>query len=151
MALSTQASNLAKQRALHYDFKPKVRLFLRQAFSYWAQFTSKPDLQVVEFASLTNTDAVIADSPCRVYGIWSYKPVTGTAYIKGTNNATTCSTDGTQDVTILTNGAKTAALLIYPDGLSCSAGFTMRGNTTASTGVSAGAAGSLGLCIVGAP
>lgn len=152
MALSLQDTNLAKQRFYNFDFKPKSRGFARWLFQYFSQYTRLAQLQVKEHDKLSNTDTVIADAACTLYGWILKKGTVTTSWSKLTNSATTCATDGTQDISIRTNPPVTngEVSIFFPDGMAMSAGITLRGNTTATGAGSSGTDGASGVVILGA-
>lgn len=155
MALSTQDFMLAKRRAFNYlrNFtKPKSMLIGQAFFSYLAQFTTKPDIQISEFDVLTNTDVVLANAACKLYAFFLYKPTATACFFKATDNATTCSTDGTQDISIKTAAlAKSEIELLFPDGRAMANGVTCQANTTGTGSTGSGANGVKGFAIIGGP
>lgn len=153
MSLSTQTSVLAKRRAGNWitNFsKSFTALAFGQAFWPWmAQFGGGIDLQVVEFAALTNTDVVIANAACHLYAICLQKATATKTVFKGTDNATTCTTNGGQDFSVTLN-AIGDAILFLPKGFACANGFTVQGNTTATGSTGSAANGPAGMVILGA-
>lgn len=150
MALSTQSNVLAKQRAFHYNFKPATQGFLRWLFSWFSQFAGNPDLQVVEFAALTNGNTVLADAACKLYGVFLSKDTATASWFKGADSATTAATDGSAEISQKTSGAGGEFCLIYPEGLALANGLTVCGNTTATGSTGSGANGPRGFVLIGA-
>lgn len=153
MSLATQASPLAKRRAMNFitaiSAKAFGRLILTAFFTGIQQFLGAPDLLVAEFSGLNNTDVVVAGEACSVYAIFMKVPTAVTGFFKGTNHATTCATNGSQDVSVLTNKIG-ETILLFPNKLAMSAGFTIRGNTTATGNTDPNAADKIkGFVIVG--
>lgn len=74
MALSTTSGLKAKRRALSalklFGFSPAVHNLVSQLFQDLAQQKGNPDLQIVELDNLGTTDQVVADAPCKLYGLF---------------------------------------------------------------------------------
>lgn len=150
MAISTADMVLAKRRFFHaVVLDTATKQLAMTLFSWLAQQGGKPDLQVVEYGPLSNTDVVIADAACSLRAIIVRKATATASYTKGTNHATTCSTDGTQDVSLKVSDTKYHALL-FPNGLAMSAGFTMQGNTTGTGSTGSSTNGAYGVVLLSA-
>lgn len=153
MALSTQVSVLAKRSANNWISgfgRAFSKIVMDRFWSWQSQFLGNIDLQVVKFGALDNTDVVIADAACTLYAVIIYKPTAVLSVWKGTNNATTCTTNGGQDFSVSQDKIG-EQLLLCGNGYSNSAGFTIRCNTTATGATSPNAADKpSGLCIIGA-
>jgi hypothetical protein len=134
MAITDQSSQLAKRRAQHWiaGFANGSFLFLvfQRFWSWFSQFGGNIDMSVVEFAGLTNTDTVLEAAACTLYALAFTKPTTVATFVKGTDNATTCATNGSQDLSIKMNTVGEHCIF-FPKGLTLTAGWTMRSNTTA--------------------
>jgi hypothetical protein len=133
MALSTQSAPLAKRRAGNYISafgKSFSRLVFTTFWSWIAQMNGSPDLQVVEFGALDNTDVVVADAACSIYAIVIKKPTATAGNFKAGDSATTCPTDGSGVLGIKGNKAG-EQVLFFPQKLTMASGFTIRANTTA--------------------
>lgn len=153
MAISVQASMLAKRRVFSYanGLKPGVVGLLSWLFQYFAQFKSNPDLQFVPMDTLTNGNTVIADAACKIYAIVLTKATATAAWFKGTDHASTSTTDGSQAIGFEISGAGNAVGLIFPDGLSMASGFTVCANTTGTGATGSGANGPAGFVLLGNP
>lgn len=106
---------------------------------YLAQQKKNPNIQVIPVDGVStasdggnNASVVAADSPCTLYGIYLKKVGATETIFKGSNNATTAGTDGTQDIAIAATVAGDV-FEIYPDGRAMSAGFTYCENTARTT------------------
>lgn len=152
MSLTTQVSVLAKRRALNWvsGFGRAFSSLIIKAWWQWqSQFLGNPDLQVVEFGALDNTDVVIANVACTFWAAVILKPTAVLSVFKATNNASTCSTNGAQDFSISQNLIGEQAL-VMGKGFTCSAGLTIRCNTTATGATAPNTADKpSGFCIVG--
>lgn len=150
MAISTQDIVFAKRRFFHaVNLDVATKGLAMALFSWLAQQGGKPDLQVVEYGPLSNTDVVIADAACSIRAIIVHKTTATASYTKGTNHATTCSTDGTQDVSLKVADTKYHGLF-FPNGLAMSAGFTMQGNTTGTGSSGSSTNGASGVVLLSA-
>lgn len=150
MALSTQAQVLVKQRIFNQDIQPATLGFLRWLFSWFAQFTALPALQVVQFAALTNGNTIIADAACRIYAVVLFKATATASWFKGADSATTAATDGSAEISQKVSGAGNEFSLLYPEGLAMANGLTVCANTTATGSTGSGANGPRGFIILGA-
>lgn len=157
MALNTQDPVLAKRRFFHSvvasgsaaaggdgaTYKMAIEFF-----SWLMQQGGRPNLQVVEITALTNTDQVIANAACKLYALILKKLTATATFSKGTDHASTCSTDGTQDFSL--KMADTYAHQVWwPRGRACASGWTMQGNTTGTGSSGSGANGAFGVCLLG--
>lgn len=152
MALSLESTILTKQRCLAETRKPDIQAQLKVFFSYLAQHRGSPTLQVTFFSALAGTDVVAADAACKLYAWYIKKPTASTtaAYVKGSNSASALDeADDTMHVYLPTNQE---VILLFPNGVPMSAGFTIGSNTTASGSTGSSAADQpAGFVIVGAP
>lgn len=125
-------------------------------FEWLAQQGGRPDLQVTEFGPLTGTSVVLSDSPCRVYGIFMHKGTVTASWFKGTDNATTAASNGSQDVSLRMGSTSSSqrtddtAALVFPYGLRMVNGFTVRADTTGTGSTGSSTDGMDGVCMVGA-
>ncbi len=152
MALSTQSAVLAKRRAGNWVSgfgKPFTQGALKWFWSWISQFAGNPDLQIKEFAALSDVEVVIADVACKLYALILAKATATATYTKATDSATT-SSDASSEIRIKQAGAATETVLFYPQGLPMASGITMQGNTTAGGGTGSAADGANGFAIVGA-
>lgn len=129
MALSLTKSVLVTQASRAESRKAKTQLFLQQLFQYLSQHKGSPDLQIVNFSGLQSASVVVADAPCRLYGLFLKKPTGSTVsvYAKATDDEATASV-GTNSITQLLP-AEAEQLLTYPDGLPFEAGIVVRADT----------------------
>lgn len=72
---------------------------------------------------------VLVDGPCTLYAIYMRKTGSTESVLKGSNHASTATTDGTQDLAFAQTVAGTE-LVVYPDGRALSTGLTVTVNTT---------------------
>lgn len=148
MALSTQDIVLAKRRFFHaVNLDAATRQLATALFSFLAQQGGKPDCQVVEFGPLSDTDVVIADTACQLLAIILHKTTATASFTKGTDHATTCSTDGTQDLSVKIADTKYHAVL-FPNGRACASGWTMLGNTTGTGSTGSSTDGAYGVVLL---
>lgn len=152
MAATTQISLLAKRRAQHWidGFGGAFSNLIFQRFWSWqSQFLGNIDLQTVEFGPLTTTNVVINGASCTLYAVIVNKPTAVLNVLKMTNNATTCTTNGGQDISISGNTIGEYVLL-FGKGYTLSTGLTIQCNTTP-TGSSAPSTADQpsGVCVIG--
>ncbi len=154
MAISLSAGVLVKQRALAETRKPHVQGSLKWLFSYLAQHFGNPNLQIVFFSGLADSEVVIADAACKIYATYIRVPSTSVAatYVKQTDHATT-SSDASSEYRYKIGGAGAQEeIFVAHRGLSMASGITMQGNTTANGGTASNAVDQAsGFVIIGAP
>lgn len=156
MAISTQSALLVKQKVFPQIRKPNIQFALKALFSYLAQFKGNPDLQMVPFAALDDTETIIADAACKIYATYMKKGAASTAatYVKQTDHATT-SSDASSEFRF--EMAELGLIVqeecvVYFNGAPMTVGVTMQGNTTPNGGTAAAAIdGVSGFVIIGAP
>jgi hypothetical protein len=154
MALSLEDPNLVKQKCRAESRKPDVQAGLKALFSYISQHLSSPNLQFVPFTELSSgsTASVIADVPCKLYGLFIQSPAAAAnkAYAKFTDDETTASATAFEVGLGIT--ATKQIFLSFPQGKSMANGIAARGDTAidGSTG-SAAADRVSGFAIVGGP
>lgn len=149
MALSTQDFVLAKRRFFHAASLDAACYQLAITFFSWlAQQQRKPDLQVVEFDSMT-ADVVIANAACTIYAIVAHKPTTTAATLKGSNHASAQA--ASTQVLAISQATVRSDVIFYPKGMALSLGLTMSSDTTpdGTTDSSAGD-GATGVVLLGA-
>lgn len=150
MAISIVAGVLAWQRASHFPADPGVQFQLQTLKSYLAAQKNNPDLQVVEFDHLTDTDVVIADAACKLYAIVWVKSTATAASFKGADSATVAS--DTASPIVMTFNSIGESCAIFPDGLPMANGFSIHSDTTPDGGTTSAAGdGAKGLVILGSP
>lgn len=151
MALVLQPANAVKQRCYADTRRPKIQALLKAFFMYHAQHKGNPDLAFIAFADLA-ASVVIADAPCRIFGVYLLKPPASTiaAYVKGSDSATTASATAPEwSIRLVTNVEE---MPLYLDGLPMTTGFALRADTTAAgTTGSAAADQPDGFVLLGAP
>lgn len=152
MAISPQDFTQAWRRVGNAmpGLKASIQMILTDVKSWFAQNTTLPDLQVVAFTALTSTDQVIANAACKLYVIVMIKLTATATFTKGTDHATTCSTDGTQGFSVKL-AAIGQSIIVWPHGEPMAAGFTMQGSTTGTGSTGSGANGASGFVILGNP
>lgn len=159
MSITTQAIVLARRRffnAVAVQSRTPNQAMGVAFFEWLAQQGGKPDLQVVEFAALTSGNTVISDSPCRIYAILFHKGTVTASFFKGTDNATTASSNGSQDISHRLGSSSSSqrvddvAALFYAYGFRCTAGFTVRADTTGTGSSGSGTDGPDGIVLLGA-
>jgi hypothetical protein len=107
-----------------------ARLMIDRWWSWVSQFLFSPDLSVGEFGPLTTTNVVITAVACTLYLIWITAPTATAGWFKATDNATTCTTSGAQDISVK-HAAIGEIILAWSKGFSLANGLTLQGNTTA--------------------
>lgn len=149
MALSLQDIVLAKRRFFHaVALSPATRMQTMALFSFLAQSKGSPQLQVVEFPALSSTDVVIANAACKLYAVVLHKATATATFFKATDHATTCSTDGTQDIS-LRLAAIQHTVLITASGKAFTNGITCQGSTTGTGATGSAANGADGVFLIG--
>lgn len=153
MAISTQDSLLVwrKVAGVGYSLKPYVQWALTQLKRWHSQFLGNPDLQLVQFSSLSDSETVIADAACKLYALVLQKAATATATFSKLTNSATTSSDASSELRFWSNSASQQDVFTWPNGLAFATGITMQGNTTANGGTSSGTDACSGFCIIGAP
>lgn len=154
MAISLSSAILVKRRALAEIRKPHVQLALKTLFSYLSQHAGNPQLQIVFFEGLSDSETVIADAACKIYATYLKVPSTSVAatYAKQTDHAS-ASSDASSEFRFEIGGAGAKEeILIYHTGAPMGTGVTMQGNTTANGGTGSNAVDrASGFVIIGAP
>lgn len=145
MAVATQSANLVWQKVKNYLSNINVAskganpvsqnafLALKQ---YLAQNKRNPDLQLVPVdGTLNSSDGgntaaqILCNGACTLYAVYLLKKGATETIFKGTNHASTPTTDGTQDLAIAATVAGDV-FEIYPDGRALSTGLTVTEDTT---------------------
>lgn len=145
MALTTQSGNLVWQKVKNFLSNTNVAskgtnpvtqnafLALKQ---YLAQNKRNPDLQLVPIDGTVNSSdggntvsQILLAGAGTLYAIYLFKKGATETIFKGSNNATTAATDGTQDIAIAATVAGDV-FEIYPDGRALSTGLTVTEDTT---------------------
>lgn len=142
MALSTQSANLVRQK-VHADTKnPGVFYALKSLFLHLAANKGNPDLQYCAIDGNTSAsdgsnsaNQVLADTACTIYAIYLKKTGSTATWFKATDNATTATTNGGQDISHVITTANDEYLFIYPTGHSMANGITVTENTSATGSV----------------
>ena len=145
MAFTPQSGNLVWQKVKNYLSSNNVAskgtnpvsqnafLALKQ---YLAQNKRNPDLQFLPIDGTVNSSdggntvsQILVAGACTLYAIYLFKKGSTETIFKGSNNATTAATDGTQDLAIAATVAGDV-FEVYPDGRALSTGLTVTEDTT---------------------
>lgn len=145
MALVTQSAGLVRQKAYNTVYgngtttlpnSPYNFYAIKALFLHLAANKGNPDLfykNIDGAASSSDGGAgastILVDAACTLYAVFLRKRGATETVFKGSNNATTAATDGTQDLAFALTAAGTE-LVVYPDGRALSAGLTVTQNTT---------------------
>ena len=78
-----------------------------------------------------NASQVVSSVACHLYAIYLYKNGTTVTWFKATDNATTATTNGGQNIQQAMTTAKDQYLFTYPTGFALANGLTITENTTA--------------------
>lgn len=140
MALSTESANKVWQRvfiALRGANEASTRIF-KELKQYLATQKGNPQLQFVSINGFTTasdgtaTASVVACAgACTLYGLYLKHSGTTACWFKGSNNATTAASDGTQVIAETSAVDKDEICRIWPNGKALSAGLTTTQQTTA--------------------
>lgn len=163
MAITLVAENLVWQtvRQALSGASPSVQLQLKALKTYLATQGKNIDLAYLVINGTTNSSdgtntasQVLADAACRVYAIYLKKSGTTACWFKGSDHATTATTDGTQ--VIAEHDANAAAgneiLRTFVAGKSLASGLTVTMDTTATGSTLTLLANKFdGFAIIGAP
>lgn len=140
MALSTQAIVLAKRRAFSAAKVMGLSSALTQVLSTLFQEISQKygavDLQVVEAVANSTTDAVVADTACKLYGVF-LKGGSSARDVRWADHASSADTP----TTTLAIGVSEQTAYVYPAGKAFTTGLTFD---------ESGASGPNGFFIIGA-
>ena len=124
MALSTQAAIKAKRRAFSalktFGFNSSVHQLASALFQELSQKSSNPDLQVVELDNLGTTDQVVADAPCKLYGLFLKGGSAGGDY-RSADHASSANTP----TTTIPVAASAHVVYSIPAGKSFTTGLTV--------------------------
>lgn len=155
MALTLEGIQLVKERCrIEARRNPAVADGLR-AFFKAMQALGNLDLQFVPISGLETADKVLADVPCKLYGLFFQKPAASTvdSWLKVSDHATVAAANG--DVTAKlrgTSGGNRSYFMNFGDGLPLPTGATAGAHTTVNAnGKSLVADAPTGFAIVGAP
>jgi hypothetical protein len=138
-----------KRRALNFPgISPEAQRQLKTFFETLGQLKGNPDLAVVEFDELSDTDVVLADAAAKLYFVYLQKDTATASWSKITDHASTAS-DAASELRF-----KTARIgdecIAYPSGLALANGATAQGTTTADGGTGSASDGAKGFVIIGA-
>lgn len=138
MALVTQSANLVRQKTFMINRNAGVFYALKALFLHLASNKGNPDLFIKNIDGTysasdggNNASQVLVDAACTLYAIYLKKTGSTAAWFKGSNHASTASTDGTQLIAINMATASQENLFLYPTGYALSTGLTVTENTTA--------------------
>lgn len=145
MALVTANANIARQKAYNFVYaaspaaasdSPFNFYAVKALFLHLAANKGNPDLffkaidgNVGASDGGNTASQVLVDAACTLYAVFLRKKGSTETILKGSNNATTAGTDGTQDLAFALTVAGTE-VVVYPDGRALSAGLTVTTNTT---------------------
>lgn len=151
MAIAPQEFTQAWRRAANYfpSFKPPLVEILKALKSAQAGLPVLPDLQIVPFDKLSDTEVVLANAACRLFALVLVKTTAVATFSKLTDNATT-SSDASSEFRIWQD-AIDQVVWVNPLGTPFANGITAQGNTTASGGTGSGVDGASGFVIIGNP
>lgn len=115
-----------------------VFMALKALFLHLAANKGNPDLFLKNIdGNVGSSDGgntasqVLVDGPCTVYAIYLKKTGATATWFKGTNHASTATTDGTEDFSYKLTTAAEEDLFLFPTGHALSTGLTITTNTTA--------------------
>jgi len=144
MALNLVNANIVRQQAYNAVYGTSKSTLKVSPYNYYAMkalfihlqmFAGNPALQLVGIDGFINSsnggntaDQVLANAPCTLYAVFLKKNGSTETVLKGANSASTCATDGTQDLAFALTSSGTE-LIVYPDGRAYSAGLTVTENT----------------------
>jgi hypothetical protein len=137
--MANENANLVRQKTRMSTKNPGVFYALKALFLHLAANKGNPDLTYMNIdpyynaSDGTNSDnQAIAAAATTLYAIYLKKGTGSVAnYFKGTNHASTGTTDGTQDLGYCITTANEENLFLFPNGHSLSAGLTISQNTAA--------------------
>jgi len=153
MAISVQDGVLAWRRISNsvLNLAPFVSFIFTALKTWLAQHGGNPDLQIVPFASLSDSETVIADAACKLYGLVLVKQGAATATFSKLTDSASASSDASSELRFWSNAVGQEQAFVWPTGLNFANGITMQGNTTANGGTTSGADACLGFCVIGRP
>jgi len=151
MAITTQDPILAWQRIANSvrNLKPYIQSELNAVKSYLVQQGGNPKLLVVPFSILSDSETVISDVACKLYGVVLVKQGAATATFSKLTDSATTSSDASSELRFWSNAVGQEQIATWAQGLPFASGITMQGNTTANGGTTSGANACLGFCIIG--
>ena len=158
MALTVQDGVLVWQKVAKavLGANPATQAAFRDLKNYITTQGKNPQLQFVPFSGASmasdsgNADVVLCSGACTLYATYLNKVGSVETIYKGSNNATTAATDGTQDHAIAATVAGDV-FAIYPKGRALSAGLTVAEDTTRTGATRTLAANAMsGFVIIGA-
>lgn len=166
MAVSTQSANLVWQKVKNYlsaqnvstlGANPVSQAAFQGLRMYLSQAKKNFDLQFVPIDGVysssdggNNSSQILIAGALTLYGVYLYKKGSTETIFKGTNHASTATTDGTQDIAIActTTGD---VFEIYPQGRALATGLTVTENTARTTSTLTLAANQMsGFVVIGA-
>lgn len=150
MALPTFVTALnVKRRALNFPgISPEVQRQIKTFFETIGQLKNNPNLAVVEFDELSDTDVVLADAPAKLYAIYIQKDTATLSFSKFHDHATTMDDDASTFREPLQRIGD--AFKSLPSGYALAAGLVAQGTTAAETGTGSASNGARGFVIIGA-
>lgn len=143
MAITVESSNRVWQRVKNAllngtgSNEASVRVLL-ELKKYLATFKGNPQLQFVSINGATsasdsgNTASnVLCSGACTLYALYLKKTGATACWFKGSNHASTASTDGTQPIAETSAVANDEICRVWPNGKALGTGLSITQNTTA--------------------
>lgn len=138
MALSTQSANIVRQKTYMINRNPGIFYALKALFLHLAANKGNPDLQIVNVdGGATASDGgntaaqVAANAACTLYAVYLKKTGSTATWFKATDNASTPTTNGGADISLVITTASDEVLLLFPTGHAMANGITYTEDTTA--------------------
>ena len=145
MALVTESAGRVRQKAFESTYgigtttipvSPFNYYALKSFFLHLAANKGNPDLFYKNIDGAynssdggNNVSQILLDAAATLYAVFLRKRGTTETILKGSNNATTAATDGTQELAFAMTAAGTE-LIFYPDGRALATGLTVTEDTT---------------------
>ncbi len=138
MALSLQDGTFVWQKVKNalVGSNPASQQMFRDLRQYLATQGGNPQLQFIPIDGTysssdggNNASQVLSDTACTVFAIYGLKVGTVETIFKGSANATTAGTDGTQKFALPATAAGDV-FAVWPKGIAVASGLTVTLNTT---------------------
>lgn len=143
MALTLESANRVRQKTFAFSRNPGIFYLLKALFLHFAANKSNSiQLQLVNVDGTSMSSdggaaqQVVANVACTLYAIYLITRTTGptTTWFKLTDNASTCTTNGGEDIHYAFKAKSEERLYVAPIGHAMSNGITIDENTTATGG-----------------
>lgn len=138
MAVTRVNALQALEKTRKITLSPGIFYGLKALFLHLAANKGNPDLLylpidgVVSASDGGNTASnPLADAAVTLYALYLKKNGATAVWFKGSNHASTATTDGTEDISFKLTTASDDMLWIFPQGHALSTGLTVTQNTTA--------------------